>query len=83
MFRHVSALRTAALGFALSLAAIAPALAAQPPAGTPTFAAAPVVAASFDTGMLHVDSYGHGAQSIVLIPGPVVVVRNDRPPACG
>lgn len=55
-------LRAAALGLALALAGTsrAPA-AALPPA--------PVPAASFDAGTLHVDRYGSGPQSLVLIPG--------------
>jgi pimeloyl-ACP methyl ester carboxylesterase len=63
MFRLFSALRTAALGIALSLAVAAPTLAASP-LGTP-----PAATASYDFGMLHVDMYGIGPRSIVLIPG--------------
>jgi len=73
MKRLVRALRIAALGFALSLAGLAPSVAAPPAqASAPAAAAlppAPAAASSFDASMLHVDVYGHGPKSIVLVPG--------------
>jgi pimeloyl-ACP methyl ester carboxylesterase len=57
----VHALRIA-LVFLLALATFAPA-AASP------FGTAPVKVDSFDSGTLHVDTFGHGPKNIVLIPG--------------
>ncbi|HEY1429025.1 MAG TPA: alpha/beta fold hydrolase [Candidatus Tumulicola sp.] len=52
----------AALALAIFSSLAVPAMAATlPPAPTPS--------ASFDSGMLHVDKYGSGPQSMVLIPG--------------
>lgn len=51
-----------ALVFFLALATFAPA-AASP------FGDAPAKVDSFDSGTLHVDTYGHGPKNIILIPG--------------
>jgi len=39
------------------------------PAQAATLPPAPTPAESFDTGMLHVDRYGSGSQTLILIPG--------------
>jgi pimeloyl-ACP methyl ester carboxylesterase len=62
MIRLPRALRTAALSLSLALAAAAPVLASA-------LDPAPVPAASFDAGSLHVDTYGHGPVNLILIPG--------------
>jgi pimeloyl-ACP methyl ester carboxylesterase len=64
----VRALRIAALGSALSLASIVPAVAATP-AATAALPAAPAATSSFDAGTLHVDVYGRGPKNVVLVPG--------------
>jgi pimeloyl-ACP methyl ester carboxylesterase len=61
MLAFIYAVRIA-LAFLLALAAFGPAVAS--PLGT-----APVKVDSFDSGTLHVDTYGHGPKNIVLIPG--------------
>jgi pimeloyl-ACP methyl ester carboxylesterase len=61
MLVFIYALRIA-LGFVLALATFAPA-AASP------FGTAPVKVASFESGTLHVDTYGHGPKNVILIPG--------------
>jgi pimeloyl-ACP methyl ester carboxylesterase len=62
MFLSQRALRGAALSFVLSLAGFGSAPASTlPPAPTPI--------ASFDAGTLHVDTYGSGPRTLILIPG--------------
>jgi pimeloyl-ACP methyl ester carboxylesterase len=61
MFVFIHAVRIA-LVFLLALASVAPASASP-------FGTAPVKVDSFDSGTLHVDTYGHGPKSIILIPG--------------
>jgi pimeloyl-ACP methyl ester carboxylesterase len=51
-----------ALAFALGLAAVRA-------AGASTLPAAPTPAESFDVGTLHVDRYGSGPRTLILIPG--------------
>jgi len=64
MFQLPCPLRIAAVAFTLSLAA------AKTPAAEP-FSPAPAPLESFDARTLHVDKFGSGAQTLVLIPGLV------------
>lgn len=58
--------RVFATALAAALAAAPSPSLAQPVTALPP---APAASVSFDAGMLHVDRYGSGAQSLVLIPG--------------
>jgi pimeloyl-ACP methyl ester carboxylesterase len=62
VIRFFYALRAAASSLVFAGAALVPAVAA-------TLPPAPASTGSFDAGMLHVDTYGSGPQSLVFIPG--------------